>query len=91
MSTPSSGSTGNGAGGERFDIPGNLAGVSEVQHQLTIPSRQMGQLALRFIHNGWQLMEEAVHADDALQAAQNAEEERRKGREVQRWNARISS
>ena len=31
MSTPSSGSAGNGAGGERFDVNGDLGGMPEIQ------------------------------------------------------------
>ena len=45
MSTPNSGSAGNGAGVERFDAHGNLGSMSEIQQQLTVLFRQMGQLA----------------------------------------------
>ena len=54
MSKPSSESAGNGAGGERFDVPENLGGLSEIQHQLTVLSIQMGQLASRFTDGEWQ-------------------------------------
>ena len=90
MSTPSSGSAGNGAGGEIFDVNGDLGSMSEVQQQLTVLSRQLGQLASRFTDSERQRAEEAANAA-AIQAAQKAEEERRKGQEVQEWNARMSS
>ena len=51
----------------------------------------MGQLASRFTDSERQRAEEATKNAAAMQAAQKAEEERRKGREVQEWNARISS
>ena len=90
MSTPSSGSAGNGAGGERLYVHGDLGGMSEIQQQLVVLSRQLGQLATRFTDSERQRAEEAAIAA-AIQAAQKAEEERRKGREVQEWNARMSS
>ena len=90
MSTPSSGSASNGAGGEIFDVNGDLGSMSEVQQQLTVLSRQLGQLASRFTDSEWQRAEEAANAA-AIQAAQKAEEERRKGQEVQEWNARMPS
>ena len=89
MYTPSSRSAGKGDGGERLDVPGNL-GMSEIQHQLTVLARQMWQLALRFTDSERQRMEEAANAA-AIQAARKAEEERRNGREVQEWKARMSS
>ena len=88
MSTPSSGLAGNGAGGKRFDVHGDLGGMSEIQQQMTVLSRQMGQLALCFTDSEQQRAKEAASAA-AMQAAQKAEEERRKGREVQEWNARM--
>ena len=90
MSTPSSGSTGNCAGGERLGVHGDLGGMSEIQQQLTILSRQLGQLASRFADSKRQRTEE-VATSATIQAAQKAEEERRKGQEVQEWNARMSS
>ena len=81
MSTPSLRSAGNGAGGERFDVPGNLESMSEIQQQLSALSRQMGQLASRFIDSERRRAEEAANAA-ASQTAQKVEEERRKGREV---------
>ena len=90
MSTPSSGSAGNDAGGERFDVHGDFGGMSEIQQQLNVLSRQMGQLASRLTDNEWQRAEEAANVA-AMQAAQKAEEERRKRREAQEWNARMSS
>ena len=81
MPTPSSGSAGNGAGGERFDVQGDLGSMSEIQQQLAVLPRQLGQLATRFTDSGWQRAEEAAAAA-AIQAAQKAEEERRKGQEV---------
>ena len=90
MSIPTSGSAGNGAGGKRFDVHGDLGGISEIQQQMTILSRQMGQLASRFTDSERQRAEEAASAA-AMQAAQKAEEERRKGREVQEWNACMCS
>ena len=50
----------------------------------------MGQLASSLTYSERQRAEEAANAA-AIQAAQKAEEERRKGREVQEWNARMSS
>ena len=64
--------------------------MSKIQQQLSVISRQMEQLASRFTDSERQRAEEATNAA-AMQAAQKAEEERRKGREVQEWNARISS
>ena len=90
MSTPSSGSAGNGAGGKRFDVHGDLGSMSEIQPQLSELSRQLGQLASRFIDSERQRAEEAATAA-AMQAAQKAEGERRKGQEVQEWDARMSS
>ena len=90
MSTPSSGAAGNGAGGERFDVQGDLGSMSEIQQQLAVLSRQLGQLASRFTDSERQRAEKAATAA-AIQAAQKAEEERRKGQEVQEWNARMSS
>ena len=49
----------------------------EIQQQLAVLSRQLGQLASRFIDSGRQRAEEAATAA-AMQAAQKAEEERRK-------------
>ena len=40
MSASSSGSAGNGAGGERFDVHGDFGGMSEIQQQLAALSRQ---------------------------------------------------
>ena len=77
MSTRSSGSAGNGAGGERFDVRGDLGGMSEIQQQLTVLSRQPGQLASRFTDSERQRAEEAALAA-AMQTAQKAVEERRK-------------
>ena len=73
MSTPSSGSAGNGAGGERFDVQGGLGSMSEIQQQLAVLSRQLGQLASRFTDSERQRAEEAATAA-AIQAAQKAEE-----------------
>ena len=89
MSTPSSGSAGNGSGGERFDVHGDLGSKSEIQQLLTVLFRQMGHLASRLTDNERQPAEEAAN-DTAMRAAQKSEEERRKGREVQEWNARMS-
>ena len=50
----------------------------EIQQQLAVLSRQLGQLASRFIDSERQRAEEAATAA-AMQAAQKAEEERRKG------------
>ena len=90
MSTPSSGSAGNGAGGERLDLHEDLGSMSEIQLQLTVASRQLRQLASLFTDSEGQQSEEAANPA-AMQAAQKAEEERRKEREVQEWNARMSS
>ena len=49
MPKPSSGSVGNVTGGERFDVHGDLGGMSEIQQQLAVLSRQLGQLASRFV------------------------------------------
>ena len=84
------GSAGNGVGGERFDVQGDLGSMSEIQQQLAVLSRQRGQLATRFTDSERQRAEEAATAA-AIQAAQKTEEERRKGQEVQEWNARMSS
>ena len=77
MSTPSSGSTGNGAGGERFDVSGDLRSMPEIQQQLSVHSRQMRQLVPRFKDSKRQRAEEAANAA-AMQVAQKAEEERRR-------------
>ena len=90
MSTPSSGSAGNGAGGESFDVHGDLGGMSEIQEQLAVLSRQLGQLASRFTDSERQRAEEAATAA----AASSPESQRRatKGQEVlEEWNARMSS
>ena len=83
MPTPNSGSAGNGAGAEIFDVPGNLGSISEIQHELTVLSRQMGQLALRLTYRERQREEESVNAT-TMQVAQKAEEEQHKEREVQK-------
>ena len=54
----------------------------EVQQQLSIISRQMGQLASRFTDSKRQQAGGGANAA-AMQVAQEAEEERRKGRKVQ--------
>ena len=41
MSTPSSGSADNGAGGERSDIQGDLGSTSEIQQQLAVLSMHL--------------------------------------------------
>ena len=67
--------------------------MSEIPQQLTALSRQLGQVLIvsSFIDDSErQRAEEAANAA-AMQAAQKVEEERRKGREVQEWNARMSS
>ena len=64
--------------------------MSEIQQQLAVLSRQLGKLASRFTDIERQRAEEAA-TTAAIQAAQKAEEERRKGQEVQEWNARMSS
>ena len=64
--------------------------MSEIQQQLAVLSRQLGQLATRFTDSERQRGEEAATAA-AIQAVQKVEEERRKGQEVQEWNARMSS
>ena len=60
MSTPSSESTGSGAGGERFDVHRDLGDMSEIQQQLVVLSRQLGQLASRFTDRERQRAEEAA-------------------------------
>ena len=90
MSAPSSRSADNGAGGDRFYVHGDLGGISEIQQQLSILSRQMGQLASHFTDSERQRTEEVANAA-AMQTVQKAEKERRKGREVQEFNARMSS
>ena len=77
MSTASSGSAGNGVGGERFDIPGNLGSMSEIQQQL-LASRQMRQFASRFVDIERQRSEKAANA--VAQAAQRAKDKQRKRR-----------
>ena len=62
----------------------------EIQQQFTVLSRQLGQLASRFIDSERQRAEKAANAA-AMQAVQKVEEERRKGQEVQEWNARMFS
>ena len=90
MSTPSSESAGNGAGGERIAVHGDLESMFEIQQQLAVLSRQMEQLVSRFADSERQRPQEAANAA-AMRAAQKSQEERRKGREVQEWNARVSS
>ena len=51
MSTPSSGSAGNGGGGERMGVPVDLGSMSEVQEQVAALSRQMEQFAARMAEN----------------------------------------
>ena len=75
---------------EFFYVHGNLGSMFEIQQQLAVLSRQLGQLASRFIGSERQRAEEAATAA-AMQAAQKAEEERRKGQKVQEWNAWMSS
>ena len=75
MSTPSLGSAGNGAGGERFDVQGDLGGMPKIKQQLAVLSRQLGQLTSRFTDSERQRAEEAAHVA-AMQAAHKAKEER---------------
>ena len=60
MSTPSSELSGSGAGGERFDVHGDLRDMSEIPPQLVVLSRQLGQLASCFTDRERQRAEE-VH------------------------------
>ena len=83
MSTSSSGSAGNDVGGESIEVPTSLGSMSEIQQQLSTLSRQTGQLASRLTDSEGQRAEETANAV-AMQAAQRAEEEQRKGREVPR-------
>ena len=53
-------------------------------------SKELGQLASRFIDSERQRAEETATVA-AVQAAQKAEGERRKGQEAPEWNARMSS
>ena len=78
MSTASSGSAGNGVGGERFDIRGNLGSMSEIQQQLVVSFETMRQFASRFVDSERQRSEKAANA--VAQAAQRAKDKRRKGR-----------
>ena len=64
--------------------------MSEIQQQLVVLYRQLGQLVTRFTDNERQRAEEAATAA-AIQAAQKTEVERRKEQAVQEWNARMSS
>ena len=64
--------------------------MSEIQQQLTVLSRQLGQLASRFTDSERQRAGETANNATAMQAAQKAEEERRKGQEIQERNARMS-
>ena len=81
-------SAGNGVGGDSFGVPGNLRRMSEIQQQLSLLSRQIGQLASRLADSERQRAKEAANAT-AMQAAQRDKKERRKGRKVQEeWNAR---
>ena len=75
MSTPSSGSDGNGVGGEIFDVHEDLGSMSEIQQQLSVLSRQIGQPTLRLTYSERQRAEEAANAA-TVQAARKAEEER---------------
>ena len=68
MSTSSPGSAGNGTGGERFDVHEDLESMSEIQQQLTVMSRQLGQLASQFTDSQRQRAEEAAIAA-VIQAA----------------------
>ena len=68
MSTSSSGSAGNRAGGDRFDVDGDLEIMFEIQQQLTVLSRKLGQLASCFTDSERQRAKEAAHAA-AMQAA----------------------
>ena len=77
MSKPSSGSTSNGAGSERLDAPEDLGSMSEIQQQLSVHSRQMGQILLRFTDSERHRAEEAANAA-AMQVAEKAEEARGK-------------
>ena len=70
MSTPSSGSAGNGAGGERFDVHGDLGSMSEIQQHLTVLSIQLGQLASRFTDSQRKRAGEAANVA-AIQTAQD--------------------
>ena len=75
MSTPSPGPVGNGTGDKRFDVHGDLGSMSEIQQQLTVLYRQLGQLALRFTDSERQRAEVTAIAA-AIQAAQKSEEDR---------------
>ena len=90
MSTSSSGSADSDAGDARFNVPGVLGSKSEIQQQLSVILRQIVQLASCLTDSERQRAGKAVNAA-AMQAASKAEEERRKGREVQAWNPRMSS
>ena len=67
MSTPRTGSAGNSADDEVFDVHGDLGGMSEIQQQLAVLSRHLGQLASRFTDSERQRAEEATNAA-AIQA-----------------------
>ena len=58
----------------------------EIQQELAVLSRQMGQLTSHFTDSDRQRAEEAVHVA-AIQAAYKSEEERRKEQEIQEWSA----
>ena len=73
-----------------MEVPTSLGGMSEIQQQLSALSRQMGQLASLVEKRERQRAEETANAA-VMQAAQRAKEERRKGREIEEWNSRMSS
>ena len=55
MSTPSSGSADNGAGGKRSDIQGDLGSMSEIQQQLAVLSMHLSFYIPQFEKAAWPL------------------------------------
>ena len=94
MSTPSSGSAGATVLMARDLMFMGISGVCSrfsSNKLLAVLSRQLGQLTSCFTDSDRQRAEEATHHVTAMQAAYKAKEERRKGQEIQEWNARMSS
>ena len=83
MSTPSSGSAGNGAGGERFDVRGDLEGISKIQHQLAVLCRRGNSRHVLHIVSD----KEQMRPHMPLLCKQPTKPKK----EVQEWNAHMSS
>ena len=73
MSTPNSGSAGNGDSSESLGVPGNLGSMPDIQLQLSARSRQIRQLAARLADSERQRAGEVANAS-AVRVVSQADE-----------------